>query len=290
MAAVDLRGNTSITEIVVENTNCLFITDGKDIPVQGLENNVIIDGVAEEVILHDGYPFYSPVDFVAKKISYTRVFDKGTRGRGGWDTIVLPFEVRKVSVEKNGKEFQIDWFHNESDYMKNFWVKEFSGDSRNTMFFSYTQEMAALRPYIITVPGDSWGKENDLTGKPVTFHGEYANVSSDNTAATTGDLYKMKGVFTKTPLEDVYYLNEEGTCFTKGDTTVLPFRAYFMTTITGPISNEATLNIGTMDVNHIDKIQMDTASSWYTVTGIRIDKPMKSGLYINKGKKIIVVR
>ena len=32
----------------------------------------------------------------------------------------------------------------------------------------------------------------------------------------------------------------------------------------------------------------ETDEVWYTITGIRIDKPLKRGIYINNGKKTVV--
>jgi len=289
MTVVDLRENSTVTNIVVENPNCLFIINGQHTPITGMDKNIIIDGVAEEVILSDGHPFYTPIDFVAKKISYTRIFDigAGRTGFGGWNTIVLPFDVQKVSVETNGNERVIDWFRSNDDTMKNFWMKEFYSDSQKTLYYAYLNEIVACRPYLINVPNSDWGNNNDLTGKPITFSSENVNVSSDNIATISGDFYKMKGVFRTTYLENIYVLDEEGKRWVKRNTEVLPFRAYIVPTTTST-SHEVTINMGTVDVDHISNIQMDTTDNWFTVTGIRIDKPTKSGVYINKGKKIVI--
>ena len=38
-----------------------------------------------------------------------------------------------------------------------------------TSLYSYTDEIAANTPYLIEMPGDSWGEQWSLINKPITF-------------------------------------------------------------------------------------------------------------------------
>ncbi len=292
VAAVDLRGNTTTKNILSNHPNCLYFTDDQTNPLIGVENNIVNDGVAENICLTDGYPFFSPLDFTAKKMSYTRVFDKGYKKDGsGWSTIALPFDVEKVTLNDQGKVYDIDWFRSSDEKNKNFWVMEFISDNQEHVFFSHANKMTACQPYIIAVPEKDWGVAKDLTGVPITFSGENVTISGDLMAATSGDYYKMKGVFKTTPLDNVYAINDAGTLFVKGNAEIEPFRAYFMPTTTAPVTNALAINMDYLtEIDQINTGLTETDNGWFTLTGVKINKPTQSGLYIYNGKKIVVVK
>ena len=290
IVAIDLRGNSTTKAVTSNNPNCLYMIDNDATAPTGVETNVIQGDEAEEIILTDGYPFFSPFDFTAKKISYTRIFNEGYKKNGsGWSTIVLPFTVENVSIAHNNCNYDIDWFRHSEDKNKDFWVMEYTSDNADHVYFSHASEMVALRPYIITVPGSDWGTGKDLTGLSITFLATNAPVSSENLAVTSGDYYKMKGSFAMSQLENVYGLNDQGTLFVKGNATVEPFKAFFMATTTAPVASTLAINVdNTTGINIIETRQGNNDKKWYTISGSHIDKPTKKGIYIHNGKKVVV--
>ena len=177
---VDLRGQTTVTSITPNtNPNCIYLFDGTaDVP-SGISSNIVKGTTAESITLTDGYDFYSPIDFTASNISYTRTITTGytvTDGKSaGWTTINLPFDVANIEADGN----TIDWFHSSSDTGKNFWLAEFTSDNSTGVTFDYATTLKANTPYIIAVPGNQWGSKWDLTGKAITFKGTGANVKAN---------------------------------------------------------------------------------------------------------------
>lgn len=123
---------------------------------------------SKAVVFNDDDDAYVPYGFTASKgVSYTRTFDYGYEKNGGkgWTTICLPFTVETV---KNGTT-EIDWYHSYQDKNKLFWVNRFYGEDYLTSIYSYTDVIAANTPYLIEMPGDSWGEQWSLINKPITF-------------------------------------------------------------------------------------------------------------------------
>ena len=116
----------------------------------------------------DNYDAYVPYGFTANAgVSYTRTFDYGYEKNGGkgWTTICLPFTVETI---KNGNA-EIDWYHSSTDKNKLFWMNQFYGEDFMTTLYSYTDIIAGNTPYLIAMPGDSWGEQWSLINKTITF-------------------------------------------------------------------------------------------------------------------------
>ena len=245
------------------------------------------DGVAETLALTDGYAFFSPVDFTATKATYTRTFTTGANGTDGWSTIVLPFDVDAVKQGSN----VIDWFHSGSDTGQNFWLKNFSSEDGNTVYFDYADKLEANTPYIIAVPSDKWGAAWDLTGKAITFEGSSVNVTT-GANIISGNNYKLVGTLTPESVTDCYVLNGAGNAFAKTTATVDPFRAYFKSIkmLVGAVSqlNIGSENGGVTGVNGAALMNKETKNNEvYNLAGQRVANPTK-GLYIKSGKKVII--
>ena len=71
--------------------NMLIFTTSSN-KIEGTVRNLIVDSVAEQIVLTDGYPFRNPRNFTAQNINFIREFAKKTRiGEvGGWEAMVLP--------------------------------------------------------------------------------------------------------------------------------------------------------------------------------------------------------
>ena len=294
-AVVDLRGQETVTTVTSNaNPNCIYLLDeSADVP-SGISANIVKGSTAESITLTDGYDFYTPIDFTANNISYTRTFTTGytvTDGKSaGWSTICLPFNVETV---KTGDK-TLEWFTNSTDTKKHFWLAVFTSDDANTVTFDYVQQMLANTPYIIAIPGNQWGDTWKLTGKAITFSGTNANIKANAKATQSGSYLKFSGTTKSQTLTSIYNLNAEGSKFEKGNSTVGAFRAYFSNTSMG--STAASLGIifgeGTTTGISTIEVQSENADAIYDLRGQKVGSAnqlnsLPKGIYIINGKKII---
>ena len=301
VTAVDLSGFdfTSITPN--NNPNTLYVIGNKQVPESLTGKNVVQNGTATQITLTDGYAFYSPVDFMAENISYTRTeksyYDK--TNKTGWTTLVLPFAATGIKTFVGDKKYDLEWFHNASDTNKNLWLMEFSDEVNNVAEFGYVTNLEANKPYIMALPGDSYGNKWSLEGLPIIFYATNADIKGNAKAATTGTNYKFKGttVFTGEQT-NIYKLNEDGNKFVKGTGTasVAPFRAYFEPTTTAALATSLAIGfVGGGNATAIQTIDdsipsgINGAAEWFTLDGRRLnEKPTAKGIYILNGKKVVV--
>jgi len=231
--AVDIyiKGNTTNIRVTPNNNpNTLYYIDSNENAPSGIINNVVVGDLAENILLTEGYDFYVPLMFTANNISYSMTPTKGC-GRGmshGWETIILPFDVKKVTTNDG----EIDWFHSDSDTGKNFWLRSFSDtymEDLEHIIFENVQDFKANTPYILTVPDSYWGKMWDLIGKQMVFHGSNALLKPNANMSIERGVFKITGTTTSMKVNNVMVMNEEGTNFVEmKETNIKPFHAYII--------------------------------------------------------------
>ncbi|MBQ6209931.1 MAG: leucine-rich repeat domain-containing protein [Prevotella sp.] len=229
--AVVIMGSTSnITVLPNDNPNTLYYINSNESVPSGVSNNVVIGDVADNITLVEGYDFFVPLLFTANTISYSMTPTKGS-SRGtirGWETIVLPFDVERVTTN-NG---EIDWFHSNDDESKNFWVRSFSDTSVEDLeriIYENVQDFKANTPYIIAVPDNHWGEKWNLVGKQMVFHGSNATLMPNVDKSIERGVYKITGTTTSMTLNNVWVMNDEGSSFVeKEKAEVKPFHAYII--------------------------------------------------------------
>ena len=293
---VDLTGMSTFENVTTftqsTNPNCLYLLpENATVPTLLNGRNVVCGNTAASVSLTDGHDFFSPIAFTASQMSYTRTFTIPAGGTSGWSTLMLPFKATSVTCEGMGK---VDWFHSGEDTGKNFWLKSFTGDAVSELNFGYTDELEANTPYIIAVPGDTWGDSWQMTDKPVTFSATNAAIQPTAAHTLSGNNYKFTGHTMATTQSDVYALNDAGSDFVlaTSDINIPAFRAWFSAANINSL-NLPKLTIGDGTVNGIHAVAADSAergsAEWFTLTGVRLSgKPQLPGIYINNGKKIII--
>lgn len=305
--AVDFSasGITSVTPNANANTVYLFGADDV-VPASLNGYNVIKSGVADNISIDASKDFYSPINFTAKKMSYSYVPSKYTNGKGGWEAIVLPFDVTAAYAD----EKEITWFHHSKDYDHDFWVKRYSDQDTESgkVYFDYADQFKAHIPYIVAIPGAHWGPESDLSGKTITFSGENAEYDTSRKLVSSSSVYSFRGTYcTKQIDEDIYYLNAEGNAFTKvSGYTVPPFHAYFAKRYEDDESSSA--NVSSLIIGSHDDIPTsivspflseDTQVEIYSINGVKVRDAsyrdgmldvsgLSKGIYIVKGKKMII--
>ena len=288
-AVVDLRGLNSLPTIAPNtNQNCLYLLDeGTEIPNEISDKNVVKGTASSSITLVDGKSFYTPISFTAQNISYSRVLNKTTNGtNGGWMTIVLPFDVDKITVDGVEK----DWFHSSTDTGKHFWVKKFINDGTGLVCFDYTDKIEANTPYIFAVPDNTWGPDWEMTGKTMVFTGKNTLVSS-NKAVTSGDNFKFVGTLASQDLAEVYALDSDGKTFkySNNNVSVAPFQAYFAASSMAAYASRLVIRSvdgQTTGITMPEKEPLVTGDI-YTLDGRKVKGNVPKGVYIVNGKKMI---
>lgn len=298
--------NATSFDAAAEYGNMLVFTNH---PNCSFDGNVVVDGVAGRITLTDRKPFRNPRDFMAWSISYSREFHKETRVgmAGGWEGIVLPFDVQTVVSEEKGRlaPFGVADFSTTLP----FWL---GGWQRQARVFAMVQSMNANQPFIMEVPNSEEYEEAFNIEGTITFMSE--NVTVKATAGTdsppSGNGFTLLGSYEgKSAGNHVYALNDEeyttdegirylpGGVFVEGLRNVRPFEAYF--------SNNAGVRSrylpiggsGSADGIPVVMLKSDRLVDVYTLQGIRIRsqvsvesvrKELSRGIYIVDGKKILV--
>lgn len=277
VCAIDLREAAGVTTAfdASANPNLLVYVD-QNSTMTG--NNVVKGQQAEHVLLKDGYPFYAPIEFTAKQISYSRMPDSylDKDNIKGWSTLVLPF----AATSYESADITLMQYSHEDGSILEFQVVEGA--------------LKAYRPYLLGVP------ENDKNGvslrdKPLTFMADNAQVNATIKSVTTGKYYKMSGTFMPlTDMTDIYVLNAAGSAFVLGTASVQPFRACFMP-ITDRKDAQLTLTVDADEPTGINSMDdgrskmVDVNGVWYDLQGRPLSgKPTTKGIYINNARKYVI--
>ena len=262
-------------------------------------NNVIVNGVAKNVVLTDasGFgDFNCPETFTAEAIQYTRTFSQQTQigVSRGWEAIALPFTVQTYTHADRGV---IAPFGNSASE-NHFWLRELTQNGLQN-----AQTIEANKPYIISMPNsEEYRPETNLAGQ-VTFSALNAIVPvTEATPVEYGSISLVPAFQSRSAQTEIYALNvgeerngyPEGSVFERDYRTVRPFEAY---TLHRDNQNPAPQFImiggdmgnGTTGIEELVDKRMNTNDSWYTIDGRKLQgAPTSKGLYIRNGKKVIV--
>ena len=304
-AAIDLSTVDLTTTTVTPNSNpntLYILSDSQTAPATLNGKNIVKDGVAEQITLTDGQPFYSPIDFTANEITYTREFNKFYSGGKNWSTVVLPFAADEVSNDQK----VLPW----SATDREFWIMEFVGEDGNSVTFNTPASLQANKPYIIALPGADYGAYSLVGHSTLTFKATNAQITGKTKAVTTGSQYKFVGITTNPGAQsNIYALNEDGdgNKFVKGTATIQPFRAYFTPTSTAPATQSLNIHIGD-EMTAIDHSTFNVQRSTFNVYDLQgrkvtngqwssqrhtlkermVNGQLKKGLYIANGRKVVI--
>lgn len=264
--------------------------------IEGEMNNLVIDGVAENIVLTDGFPFRNPREFTARRISYTHDFSKQTRigEAGGWEALILPFSVKNVTSEEKGKLLPFG----KADFITSlpYWIANLQANGT----FAYIDEITANMPFIMKVPNsDEYEDIYNISGN-IIFSAEDVVVSATTSLSQpSGSGYTLAGCYEGVPAGSrVFALNDDdymvggatyvpGGLFASGIRDIRPFEAY--------VYNESSmrapyLRIGGDDGTRLTAPMLDSSDDgWYTLQGIRLSgKPVEKGAYIYRNKVVYI--
>lgn len=283
----------------IDNPNLLvFVTEASKAP-SGVQN-VVIDGVAAEIVLTDATGnnnFYCPQSFTAKSISYSRDFSQTTEIEvcRGWETIALPFDVQSITHESHGALVPFGG----SDNGYPFWLRQLS-----TNGLARATKIEANHPYLLCMPNNIiYPPEYNQNGT-VTFSSSNVTVPVTSARSSTSAGVTLHATFQQvTKSSSVYALNvgetrgeyPEGSVFEQNYRDIRPFQAY--TTHRASTRSFITLESlgGNDDATGIEELRIknsefgDAEGVWYSLDGRRLDaKPTKKGVYVKDGRKIVI--
>ena len=324
LAAVCWKASTALPADAlsgVSNPNLLLYVNSENQAPEGI-NNVVVDGKAKSITLTDATGnsnFYVPIAFhVTDTIKYTRNFQQKTQPgvSCGWETIVLPFNVKKITHETSSNVTITpfaDYYG--ADYQRPFWLYTLEQDDVRPAY-----GIDANVPYLICMPNaDEYGDQYNLAGN-VTFSAANVDIAvSKPIEEAQGDITFVPTYQSVPVSTEVFTLNvnEEykgypaGSLFVSNFRTVRPFEAYSVhPTAAAKRVNEARMytvssliggNTGTTGIIDVmlkknDGANSDAVVKVYSLSGALIKQGkaedvtngLPKGVYVANGKKFVV--
>ena len=305
--------------------NCLiFIPQGQGAPndnVAAKSGAAGIYNVINNIKLTDKYPFYSPYELhvdAARNVSYEREVTVDKNGKVTSATVILPFIISVsdgVHTNPDGTSFTLHQIKASEALQL---------DVDNETYSAYAPALSDVTvteanvPYIVSVksPGDDDNisfvvKQTGSTIYPTTsMAGDYTFSGAPSTGVdveeATTYTFTPKGSYAGLELaksDGHYYYFAKNMFFcsdqlTKATLKVLPFRAYFDATNGSNVKYIGGFDIiyedgmGDTDATAIKAVDGETITSLdgpiYNLAGQRVAVPVKGGIYIVNGKKLIV--
>ena len=222
-----------LSEAEAGNSLTLRLVNPNGIVYNSPENVTIAQGIdannnTTEFILDEQYAFNAPIACEEVNLQYVRNFEIETNNdNGGWQSIVLPFDVETITAIQDGEEINLIPFAQwdemgkevaEEQGLRPFWLLKAAYDASITdeedNSYAPADAIKANEPYLIAIPNDP------------DFYAPYFNVSGDVTFNGKGvqvtELYSetVEGYTLNTnfngPTGNVYALNELGTAWEAG--------------------------------------------------------------------------
>lgn len=202
----------------------------------------------------------------------------------GWNTFCVPFALTQAQLEEaygNGA-------------VAKYLSKVTTGTEGVTLHFTPEEEggIEANKAYLLYLTAD--------VTEAKTFSGVTLQRAGDCTTtvrADNGDDYTFQGILAPTTLatnDTQYFLNSDGTAFVLPRADSSPMKATRAYIIVPTPAGSAQGRQYRFDFNGtttaIDNVTVSGMEdgAWYTISGIRINRPAAKGVYIHNGRKVIV--
>ena len=207
-----------------------------------------------------------------------------------WNTICLPFAMTGAQVTTAfGSDVQLADF---IDYDVN---DDATLLTVNFNMINPTDGMEANYPYLIKISKPQ--NMTEFTAKAVIEPAEDdAVVEYDN--GKSGSRRQVYGTFkgtyhaqTVVP-ENCLFISEDKFWYSTGATKMKAYRAYFdFVDILSAVENPSSRIVMSFDddtTGITNTNSTNDTNEWYTVSGVKVEKPVRKGLYIQNGKKKVV--
>ena len=177
------------------NPNCVYVlNDTVTLPWAAGLTNIVRNGHADSLTLTDGHAFFTPVEFTATNVQYSRPY------RLGASTICLPFDVAQVPGGLLSFEYEMPG---------------------NVVFLGPYRSLEANTPYLFI------GSRQSAADSILLFTGDNATIQPSKVATWSGNYYNFCGSTYVMALEDVYVEGEGGGFSHQNFAVSQPFRAWF---------------------------------------------------------------
>lgn len=178
------KGNYQLPDSVTEaigNPNLLVYVDSVRFAPTGLDRNIVAGSHCQNLVLTSGYPFTPVREFIAVSSSMTKEFTQQTPidGCGGWETIVVPFDVEKVYAHNINRELTPFVLVTDIYEQRPYWLYE--ADSHGE--WKHAFGIMAGVPYLISMPNNpGYSNSYNIEGA-VTFSSNSSMLISPSTTA-----------------------------------------------------------------------------------------------------------
>ena len=286
----------------VSNPNLLLYVKSAEYAPTDIQN-IIIDGMAENIVLTDAANsnnFHCPKAFTAKNIVYEHHYGMmtGYKTCQGWETLVLPFGVTRILRQSSTELVPYEaWAVGISQ--RPFWLY-----SLTEVGWKAETAIAANTPYIISMPNnENYNPIYNVSGN-IQFVGSNVQVKvSDNLNIGKKGSYKFIPNYQCQPASNgIYALNVsnlwsqntisevEGSAFVSNLRPVHPFEAYM--TYEGAAAPLLIPVFGDNEETGIRDVLLrknTSHASWYTLDGRKLQgHPTQKGIYIVNGQKVVI--
>lgn len=202
----------------------------------------------------------------------------------GWNTFCVPFALTQTQLEEAYGSGAV------AKYLSDVTT----GAEGVTLHFTPEEKggIKANKAYLLYLTAN--------VTKPKTFSGVTLQPAGDCTTtvrADNGGDYTFQGILTPTALETndrQYFLNSAGTYFVlplNNTSQMKATRAYIIVPApAAPAQGRQysfDFNGTTTAIDNVNVSGMEDGA-WYTISGIRINRPAAKGVYIHNGRKVIV--
>lgn len=202
----------------------------------------------------------------------------------GWNTFCVPFALTQEQLEEA--------------YGSGAVAKYLSGVTTDpegaTLHFTPETDggIEANKAYLLYLTADVTEAKtfSDVTLQPA---GECTT-----TVSTAGGDYTFQGILAPTALETndrQYFLNSAGTYFVlpSNSTSAMKATRAYIIVPDAPGSAQSRqysfdFNGTTTGIDNVNISGLEDGGAWYTISGIRVNRPAAKGVYIHNGRKVIV--
>ena len=273
---IDLR-KTSISGMVVSRSAGVFKNVSKNTFIylpsgnNTEESNVVFGKICPSAVLDADMPeseSFGPADaFTAKQVVLDRIFKKDETA-----TVYLPFAIDLGAAAEFGTFYTFEGVENGK--VK---IEEVKTDLMANVPYIFKSKdddvQIAMKAVKVSMPDETAAAPARRAGTEDGLYGCYKHQTSGD-----GTLYKMVAGET---IDDLQFVR-----MTAGD-VVKPFQAYLK--LNGDQADSIGVTGGTTTGICNVMVTSDDNDDWQSMSGLRLQKkPSAKGVYINKGKKVVV--
>lgn len=237
---------------------------------------------------NQGDGVYEIGDEYVGSLIYKRIFTPGK-----WETLYLPFEVEKVTVEDDGEYKLSPWQLSNGG---NYYLAEPVGVQNGELYFDFTTTLEANKPYIIQFPEKN-GYYND---RVVTFHGtrkwNELSTSFEPLKPTTQMAIQGNNTLLRQTLQDYVYVLRATNDFVlqRSATTLQPFECYVLPQQATTASAAPRMRVRlrgqdddvTTELDDVMQPTLNLTQPMYNMLGQQVDENYH-GIVIQNGYKYI---